>query len=182
MDAFERVVELLLEREGYWVRTSYKVKLTKEDKKEMGIPSSPRWELDVVAYKPQDKSLLVVECKSFLNSPGVSYKSFSGISPKGAKRYKLFTRDQIRKVVFRRLQEQLSEEGTCVPLENIGLCLAAGHIRNGNEKDIRDHCQRNGWRLMCPTEIAEKMKKLAESPYENDAVIVTAKLALRHPR
>jgi hypothetical protein len=52
MDSFEQVVAEILWREGYWVRTSVKVELTKEEKREIDLPSSPRWELDVVAYKP----------------------------------------------------------------------------------------------------------------------------------
>jgi len=51
MDAFEQVVEEILWREGYWVRTSVKVELTREEKIAIELPSSPRWELDVVAYK-----------------------------------------------------------------------------------------------------------------------------------
>jgi len=36
--------------DGYWVRTSVKVDLTKEEKVQIGRPSSPRWELDIVGY------------------------------------------------------------------------------------------------------------------------------------
>ncbi|HEY0160965.1 MAG TPA: helix-turn-helix domain-containing protein [Thermoanaerobaculia bacterium] len=50
MDAFEQLVATVLDRNGYWVRTSVKVALTPEEKREIGRPSSPRWELDVVAY------------------------------------------------------------------------------------------------------------------------------------
>lgn len=42
MDSFEDVVATLLEREGYWVRKSVKVALTREEKQEIGRPSSPR--------------------------------------------------------------------------------------------------------------------------------------------
>lgn len=51
MDSFESVVSTILERDGYWVKSTFKVGLTKEEKREIGRPSSPRWELDLVAYK-----------------------------------------------------------------------------------------------------------------------------------
>ena len=63
MDSFELVVASILEREGYWVRASYKVELTKEEKRSIGKPSAPRWEIDVLAYKASTNELLVVECK-----------------------------------------------------------------------------------------------------------------------
>ncbi|MFN0156735.1 MAG: hypothetical protein ACKVRP_01530 [Bacteroidota bacterium] len=68
MDAFESVVAAILQRQGYWTLTSVKVELTKEEKREIGRHSSPRWELDVVAYRGSDNELRVVECKSFLDS------------------------------------------------------------------------------------------------------------------
>ena len=43
MDSFEQVVAEILWREGYWVRASVKVELTKEEKREIDLPSSPRW-------------------------------------------------------------------------------------------------------------------------------------------
>jgi hypothetical protein len=49
MDAFEQVVSEILWLEGNWVRQSVKVELTKEEKRAIGRPSSPRWELDIVA-------------------------------------------------------------------------------------------------------------------------------------
>lgn len=86
MDAFENVVASILERKGYWTRTSVKVALTKEEKVEIGRPSSPRWELDVVGYKGGDNRLVVLECKSFLNSPGVLAKVFENGNEKGKRR------------------------------------------------------------------------------------------------
>ena len=89
MDAFEQVVAEVLWREGYWVRTSVKVELTKEDKRAIQLPSSPRWELDVVAYRARDNHLKVVECKSYLDSPGVRLRAFDPLNDKDASRFKL---------------------------------------------------------------------------------------------
>src|SRR4026208_1937389 len=111
MDAFESVVAALLERKGYWTRTSVKVNLTQEEKREIKRPSSPRWEIDVVAYKASTNSLLVVECKSYLNSYGVKFAAFDGGSGVDASRFKLFNDKVLRKVVFNRLSMELVESG-----------------------------------------------------------------------
>jgi hypothetical protein len=42
MDAFEGVVSEILWREGYWVQSSLKVDLTKEEKVAIGRPTAPR--------------------------------------------------------------------------------------------------------------------------------------------
>ncbi len=177
MDAFEQIVAMLLERDGYWVRTSYKVCLTKTEKKHVGIPTSPRWELDVVAYRPKDNVILVVECKSFLNSVGVGYNSFSGKNKKGARRYKLFTDAKLRRTVFSRLKKQLRRDGQILPYVKVRLCLAAGHIHKGDREKIKQHCEKKGWGLFAEDWFREQFHELAEAGYENDIAIVAAKLA-----
>lgn len=177
MNAFEQIVSMLLQRNGYWVHTSYKVSLTKAEKGRIGLPSCPRWEIDIVAYRPKDNIILAVECKSFLNSPGVSFKSFSGQNEKGARTYKLFTNSKLRKTVLSRLAKQLRKEGLILPKPKVQLCLAAGHIRNNNEEDIRQHCQKNGWRLFAPSWFRQQFDQLGEADYENDIAIVAAKLS-----
>ncbi|MFH1923025.1 MAG: hypothetical protein ABIP48_24440, partial [Planctomycetota bacterium] len=61
MDAFESVIASILDRQGFWTRTEVKVELTKQEKRDIGRPSSPRWEIDVVAYQPGTNELRVVE-------------------------------------------------------------------------------------------------------------------------
>ncbi|TWT89758.1 hypothetical protein Mal64_01370 [Pseudobythopirellula maris] len=80
MDAFESLIATILMRDGFWVQTSLNVKLTKSEKVEIGRHSSPRWELDVVAYRPGDNVLRVVECKSYLDSSGVRLTAFDPTS------------------------------------------------------------------------------------------------------
>ena len=41
MDAFEQIVAILLDRDGYWTRTSHKVELTKAETVKSGTPSGP---------------------------------------------------------------------------------------------------------------------------------------------
>src|SRR5579872_1252040 len=114
MDAFEQVVAEILWREGYWVRTSFKVELTKEEKRAIDLPSAPRWELDAVAYRANENRLMVVECKSYLDSPGVRLRGFDPDHPE-ATRYKLSNKPKLREVVFGRMCQQLVESGACRP-------------------------------------------------------------------
>ena len=50
MNAFEEIIAKLLNQEGYWTRTGYKVNLSPPQKAEIGIPSMPRPEIDILAY------------------------------------------------------------------------------------------------------------------------------------
>lgn len=176
MDSFENIVAMLLDREGYWVRTSYKVELTLAEKQKIGKPSTPRWELDVIAYKPGTNTLLVVECKSYLNSTGVGYEAFSGNAPKGAERYKLFTDKTLRSVVLSRLVKQLRKDDTCCSYPKVRLCLAAGKIRPNDHEKIRKHCRKHNWGLFDRQWFQEQFERLSKSDYENEVAIVTAKL------
>lgn len=178
MDAFETVIASILERQGYWTLTSVKVDLTKAEKRAIGRPSSPRWELDVVAYRGRDNDLRVVECKSFLDSPGVDCASFDGTNPAAAKRYKLFCDTTLRRVVLRRLERQLVTAGFCAKNPKVTLCLAAGKIR-GDEERLRTHFDRRGWILLGPELIREELRTLRDSGYENSVAAVVTKLLLR---
>lgn len=177
MDAFEEIVAMLLHRQGFWTQTGYKVSLTPGDKKAMGKATMPRWEIDVLAYRPAGNRVLVVECKSFLNSKGVGFKGFTGQSERGRKIYKLFTQPIIREVVLERLAQQLQEQKLVRANPKLQLCLAAGNIQNGNESDIQAHCDANGWQLFGPAWFRERFVELADCDYENDIAIVAAKLA-----
>jgi hypothetical protein len=57
VDAFEQLVSEILWMTGFWVRTSVKVELTKEEKRLIGRHSAPRWELDIVGYSARDNVL-----------------------------------------------------------------------------------------------------------------------------
>ncbi|MCX6557002.1 MAG: hypothetical protein NTW95_06155 [Candidatus Aminicenantes bacterium] len=181
MDAFESVIASILQRQGYWTQTSVKVDLTKADKLEIGRHSSPRWELDVVAYQGRGNELRIVECKSFLDSPGVQCTAFDGSNPIAAKRYKLFCDATLRRVVFRRLEQQMVDSGFCCPKPTINLCLAAGKIK-GDGDWLRGYFEKRGWLLIGPDEIKRELEALRESGYENSVAAVVTKLLLRGPR
>lgn len=179
MDSFEQVVATILDREGYWVRTSVKVRLTGDEKREIGRPSSPRWELDVVAYSGTRNELLVVECKSYLDSSGVRFTSFDGPTAENETRYKLFSDEVLRGVVLRRLESELVEQGFCPAGTVATLCLAAGKIY-GDPAPLRNVFAKNGWRLIEVDWLVEGLRKLADESYDNSVASVVAKLLLRN--
>jgi len=180
VDAFEQVVAEILWRKGYWVRTSVKVELTKQEKRAINLPSAPRWELDVVAYKGADNSLLAVECKSYLDSPGVKLNAFDGSNEKAATRFKLFNSPKLRDVVFNRLQLQLAGAGFCPPKPRVRLCLACGRIASKVDRDgLRTHFAAKDWELWDEAWLQESLKEMSGGGYENQVSAVVSKLLLR---
>lgn len=180
MDAFEQLVSEILWMEGYWVRTSVKVELTKEEKKAIGRPSSPRWELDIVAYCGRDNVLRVVECKSYLDSRGVALSAFDGSNEPFGKRFKLFHEKQLRKVVFARLRKQFATSGACRPDPVVKLCLACGRIASDADRErLHKHFAEEDWELWDEPWLRERLRVMSERGYENQVSAVVAKLLLR---
>jgi len=180
MDAFEQVVAEILWREGYWVRTSVKVELTKEDKQAIDRPSSPRWELDVVAYQAGKNHLKVVECKSYLDSPGVRLRGFDASNEVDGARYKLFNNQKLREVVFDRLRKQFVESGACLPNATVSLGLACGRIAtDGDRVGLHKHFAEQGWELWDEVWLRGRLKHMSGGSYENQVSAVVAKLLLR---
>ena len=177
MDAFENVVAAALFRQGYWVVNGLKVELTKEEKRRVGRPSMPRAEPDVVAYSPPRRELLVVECKSFLDSGGVLFRDEGFGKPN---RYKLFTDDAYREVVFDRLKTQLVAAGHVLGDTDVRLALAAGNVDGRTDlAAMRSHFDARGWTLFDPETIRGWLVELSQTGYANDTATVVAKLLLR---
>ena len=179
MDAFEQVVQQILDHQGYWTRTSFKVELTKSEKRQIGRPSSPRWELDVVGYNAARNDILVVECKSYLNSPGVHIEDI--FTPRGGKysnRYKLFNDATLRRVVFNRLKAQLTKTGLCSPDPTVRLALAAGNISKGKD-EIPALFEKKGFTFYGPEWIVDRLKEISVTGYDNQIASVVSKLWAR---
>lgn len=178
MDAFEQLAAEIFWNEGYWVRTSVKVELTREDKARINSPSSPRWELDLVAFSPLRNELLVLECKSYLDSGGVHAAHFRE-SSRYAHRYKLFHSAVLRETVLGRLKSQFSACGLCRSDTSVGFGLIHGHSTPYNASLLADIFGRAGWLLYGPDWIISHLDRLANAGYENSTAAVVAKLLLR---
>jgi len=178
MDAFESLMALLLAGEGYWTATSFKVNLTKAQKQAIGTPSMPRPEIDVLGYKASTNEVLVVECKSFIDSPGVFFKNGSFGVPK---RYKLFVDDNRRKIIFKALAKQMVAAGLCRPKPKIVLCLAAAHIADKTDRDgLTEFLNGISARLFDEAWVRERLMNLSTVGYENDAVHMAVKLLINN--
>jgi hypothetical protein len=180
MDAFEKLVGMILERKGFWVRFGVKVNLSKEEKRAIGRPSSPRWELDIVAYKAATNELLIVECKSYLDSRGVSFKALHGQDKQFSRRYKLFLEPELRRVVLKRLVAQLQEAGSCAPSPKVILCLVAGRVVGEQDREkLRGHFEKKGWLFWDDEWLRNALGQAAKQGYEDDVSAVVAKVLLR---
>jgi hypothetical protein len=175
LDSFESIVASSLVRRGFWTMTSVTVDLSKAEKRRIGRHTSPRWELDVVAYCAANNELLVMECKSFLDSVGVRCATFEGKNPKDAKRYKLFLEPTLRRVVLTRLALDFARDNRCRPKPKVTLGLAAGKLF-GDERRLRALFDRKGWRLIGPDDLADDLAALAKAGYQNDVASLVAKL------
>lgn len=180
MDAFEQLVAEALFSQGYWVETSVKVILTKEEKEKIGRKSSPRWELDLVAYRPCDNEMLIVECKSFLDSTGVQWAELQDSHP--STRYKLFKEPVLREVVLNRLRLQMASQGRCSDDVKLRLGMAMGKAKNGDEAVLRSHFELNGWLLLGPDWLRARLSELAGMSYSNQVSAIVSKLLLRSPK
>ena len=177
MDSFESVIASLLERDGFWTRPSVKVNLTKAEKRHIGRHSSPRWEIDLVAYKGSTNELWFVECKSYLDSGGINITAFkkgSGF----AKRFKLFNEPKLFTTVKSRLCKELISSGACRPNPKVRLALAAGHIRENHKTGVSAFFKKKGWILLDEHEIKRRIQELAVDGYENSVLSVVSKMLL----
>lgn len=180
MEAFEKLIGGLLEREGYWVKHGFKVELSKAEKARIGRPSSPRWELDIVAYKASNNEVLVVECKSYLDSPGVRYLAVVSREHRRSDRYKLFNDSPLRRVVLGRLVRQLIRAGACRGNPRVIMCLAAGKVASTPDAEkLRALFEKRGWRLIGPDHIFRSLSNIAGLSYEDDVAAVVSKILIR---
>lgn len=174
MDAFETLIASILRADGYWVQSGVRVKLSAEDKRALNNYSTPNPEVDIVAYRPASNALLVIECKSYFDSGGIHARDLKG--GKNAQRYKMFVNAGLRDMVLERLAEQLAASGLVIGDAKPRLGLAYGHASAGNQAQIEELFQQNGWLLLGPDRIRERVLAMADEPYDSQVASVVAKL------
>jgi hypothetical protein len=182
MNAFEDIVGRYLEEEGYWVRHSVKLNISKQDKVALEKHSMPRPEIDIVALNVCKNELLLLEVKSFLDSPyGVNYYEIIGEDKDAEKydRYKLLTNIKFRDIVTKQLKREYIEKGLIKDSIMLRYGLAAGKIHSGHEDLLMKHFLKHRWVLITPAQIKETLRKFSGKGYEDDLVTVTAKLIMR---
>lgn len=180
MNAFENIIAQYLEAEGYWVRQSVKVEISKDDKKAIGLPTMPRPEIDLVVLNVKENELLLIEVKSFLDSYGVWYEAVYDPKDEYAIHFKLFTDSKFRNIVTKRLREEYLKQGLINKDTRINYALAAGKIHSSDdESKISEYFRRKGWKLFPPKKIKDKIKELSQKGWEDNLLTIAAKLILR---
>jgi len=179
MDHFESLISTLLEAEGYWLRRSFKVNVTKEEKRAIGKHSIPRPEIDILAFRFAENSVIAVEVKSFLDSPGLKLEQLQAEHEVLEGRYKLFTTERYRSIVLARLHQDLIQCGMANAETKICLGLAVGKIYQKRTEPIRDFMRERNMLFWSPEDIKQKVTALADRDYENDPAIMVAKVLLR---
>ena len=179
MGHFEAIIRTLLEADHYWVQSSFKVELTREEKRKVGKPSIPRPEIDLLALDFAKNEVLVVEAKSSFDSPGVRLEELAEDHDIPDGHYKLFTSKRYRAIVFNRLLLQLCEHGMAVADTKMSLVLAAGNVYKDQTAAIQELFLTRDFLLWSPSDIRDKITALAKRGYENDPAIIAAKILLR---
>lgn len=179
MDHFERIMATVLEAEGYWVRQSFKVNLTKDEKKAIRKESLPRPEIDLLALHVGRDEVIALEVKSYFDSQGVKLADLQAVHDVPNGRYKLFTSERYRTVVLARLKQDLIELGMAKSDTRIRLGLAVGKVYGGQSEGLRAFLSERQWLFWSPEDIRTKVTALAKRAYENDPAIITAKILLR---
>jgi len=179
MDQFESIVATLLEANGYWVRRSFKVNVTKDEKRQIGKPSIPRPEIDLLALRFDKNELLALEVKSYFDSNGVKLSALQKQHDEPQGPYKLFTSDRYRSIVLARLKQDLIASGMTCSETTIHLGLAAGKVYQGKSEQIRSYMESRNWLFWSPEDVKQQVERLAECGYANDIATLTAKILLR---
>ena len=177
MNSFESIIAGLFRADGYWTAIGYRVDLTKKQKRETGKPSLARPEIDILAYKGKGNELVWVECKSYLDSPGVRYANFKDGSDSGYHRYKVFNDARYRNAISRSLINQTSASGLTKPNPKLKYCLVAGKVRSETDKKkINNLFENRDWVFHDVDWIRERLKRLTTSRYEDDITMMVAKI------
>ena len=179
MDKFEEIISQLLQEQSFWVKNSVKIDLTPMEKRSIKKPSTPRPEIDIAAYDVKTDTVYLLEVKSFLDSPGVYYDEVAIEQDEQSGRYKLLTAKNYRNVLAKRLHEDWCASGHIGKETKISFGLVAGKIYRNQEREMQLYFKKRGWLFWGPTVIREKIIKLAEKGYENNAVTIAAKILTR---
>lgn len=181
MDHFENIAKTLLEREGYWVMQSYKVDLSKEQKREISEKKAtiPRPEIDLLALNVANSEVIAFEVKSYFDSTGIVLKHFTTEYEIPEGKYKLFTCERYKDIVLGQLRMQLIQNGFIKPEFTIRLGLIAGNGRKSEISKIAELFAKRNWEFWSPESVKVKVQNFAKEGYENDPAVITTKILQR---
>jgi len=149
-----------LKPRNYWIRRSFKVNVTKAEKRTIGKHSIPRPEIDLLAFHYDQNEVLALEVKSLLDSPGVKLAALQLQHDVPEGKYKLFTCERYRTVVLSRLFQDLIDAGMANSQTKVRLGLVAGKVYRGQSADVRAHMTRNNWFFWSPCTLALGVRRV----------------------
>ena len=152
---------------------------SKEEKKKTGKPSIPRPEIDLVALNQSENHILVLEVKSFFDSPGVRLSELDIEYNKATGKYKLFTNKNYWTIVLSRLKKDFIKQGMADKKTRFTLGLVAGNVYQNKTEEIRKLFNEKGWFFLGPDEIKDRVLALAKKGYQNSPIFMTAKILMR---
>lgn len=179
MDAFENLVSQLLQEDGFWVLQSVKVNITKKEKELISKPTTPRPEIDIIAFDCENNILYLLEAKSYIDSLGVKKDELLIEHEIQEGRYKLLTSKQYRDVITKRLKIEFIERGFINKKTKISYGLVAGKIHKNEYAELKNVFDKKKWLFWGPNDIREKLVSLSKKGYEDNSVTMTAKLILQ---
>lgn len=174
MEAFEHIVKVFLEGEGYAVTSNMKFPVTRKTKKaKYDEFQTHGYEVDIVAARGDE--LLLGSVKSYLGSYGVSRQGFRGLADERREthygQYRMFNDDDVREGIVGKAAERFG-----YPLGQIQMALFVGRFGPREEVPVRRHLETKGVKVVGLVEIVRGLRKLAESKtYFDDPVLVTMK-------
>ena len=180
MEAFEHVVKVFLEDQGYVVTNNVKFPIRRKTAKAKYVEYQIHgYEVDIVAAR--SNSLILGSVKSFFGSAGVSPQGFKGIADTGKRthfqNYKMFNEPEIQEGMLREAENRYG-----YPQSQIQFCLFAGKFQKGQESIITSHLNTivagaGPVRVFNLQTVVQGLLKAAESrTYINDPVIMTLKV------
>jgi len=182
MNAFEQIVSDIMQRKDYWTKICFKIPLDKKEKVSIGTSTMPAIEIDVLAYNPSKNELIWIECKSYLDSPGVRYEDLLP-GGKDASRYKIFTDKNRRDIATNALKRQVTHLGLSNPNPVVKHWLVAGKIFPKNQDKLKKLFNDQGWVLKTNQWLVEELKILSKTKgYDDNVGSTIAKLIFRNPQ
>ena len=179
MEAFEHIVKVFLETQGFVVTTNLKFPVRRKTRKrERDEYQEHGYEIDIVAARRDSLRLGFV--KSYFGSRGVERQSFRGI----ADETKTSHLGQNRLINDRRLLSQVVAKAAAkfgYATKQVQVCYFVGHFNASDEQVVRDHLARirigaGGIKVYGLADITAPLIEAAKSKtYHNDPVLVTIK-------
>lgn len=176
MDAFEEIVGVLLDNDKYWVRHSVKVQLTKEEKTKINKPSTPRPEIDIIAFDVINNIVFLIEAKSFLDSGGVVYEKVVESNKFPTGKYKILTSKLYQNTITSKLKKDWILAGLINEKTKFSFGLIAGKVYKNKEAELIEHFNKKNWFFWGPTTIKQKLIELSKKGYENSTITIVTKL------